>query len=33
MNFDRANSVEIPAGFDLYRELDYEPSLYCEAGP
>jgi len=33
MNFDRANSVEIPAGFDLYRELNYEPSLYCEAGP
>ena len=32
MNFDRAASVKIPAGFDLYRELDYEPSLYCEAG-
>jgi len=30
MNFDRANSVKIPAGFDLYRELDYEPSLYSE---
>ncbi|MHC4169570.1 MAG: PilX N-terminal domain-containing pilus assembly protein [Planctomycetota bacterium] len=33
MNFDRANSVKIPAGFDLYRELDYQPSMYCEAGP
>jgi len=32
MNFDRAAGVKIPAGFDLYRELDYEPSLYCEAG-
>ena len=32
LNFDRAASVKIPAGFDLYRELDYEPSLYCEAG-
>ena len=30
MNFDRANSVKIPAGFDLYRELDYEPSMYSE---
>jgi hypothetical protein len=30
MDFDRANSVEIPAGFDLYRELDYEPSMYSE---
>jgi Tfp pilus assembly protein PilX len=33
MNFDRANSVKIPAGFDLYRELDYQPSMYCETGP
>jgi hypothetical protein len=23
MNFDRVGSVKIPAGFDLYRELDY----------
>ncbi len=30
MDFDRASSVKIPAGFDLYRELEYEPSLYCE---
>jgi hypothetical protein len=30
MDFDRAASVKIPAGFDLYRKLDYEPSLYCE---
>ena len=33
MNFDRVNSVKIPAGFDLYRELDYEPSSYSETGP
>ncbi len=32
MNFDRVNSVKIPAGFDLYRELDYEPASYSEAG-
>jgi len=31
MNFDRVNSTKIPAGFDLYRELDYEPSMYCES--
>lgn len=30
MDFDRVNSVKIPAGFDLYRELDYEPSMYSE---
>lgn len=30
MNFDRVDSVKIPAGFDLYRELDYEPSSYSE---
>jgi hypothetical protein len=33
MNFDREGSVKIPAGFDLYRELDYEPASYSEAGP
>jgi hypothetical protein len=32
MNFDRINSVKIPAGFDLYRELDYEPASYSETG-
>jgi len=30
MNFDREGSTKIPAGFDLYRELDYEPSSYSE---
>ncbi len=30
MNFDRQGSTKIPAGFDLYRELDYEPSSYSE---
>ena len=33
MNFDRVDSVKIPAGFDLYRELDYEPASYSETGP
>ncbi len=28
MNFDRAAMVEIPAGFDLYRVLDYNPGSY-----
>jgi hypothetical protein len=28
MNFDRAAMVEIPAGFDLYRVLDYNPASY-----
>jgi len=28
MNFDRAQMVEIPAGFDLLRVLEYEPSSY-----
>ena len=32
MNFDREGSVKIPAGFDLYRELDFEPASYSEAG-
>ena len=32
MNFDRVGSVKIPAGFDLYRELDYEPASYSETG-
>jgi len=31
MNFDREGSTKIPAGFDLYRELNYEPSSYSEA--
>jgi Tfp pilus assembly protein PilX len=31
MNFDRANSTKIPAGFDLYRELDYVPASYAES--
>jgi hypothetical protein len=30
MSFDRAGSTKIPAGFDLYRELDYNPSSYTE---
>jgi len=30
MNFDRVNSTKVPAGFDLYRELDYDPSTYSE---
>ncbi|MEJ2704826.1 MAG: hypothetical protein P8Z79_20510 [Sedimentisphaerales bacterium] len=30
MNFDRESSTKIPAGFDLYRELDYDPSSYSE---
>jgi hypothetical protein len=30
MNFDRAGSTKIPAGFDLYRELDYNPASYSE---
>jgi len=30
MNFDREGSTKIPAGFDLYRELDYDPSTYSE---
>ncbi|MBL7188701.1 MAG: pilus assembly PilX N-terminal domain-containing protein [Phycisphaerae bacterium] len=32
MNFDRADSVKVPAGFDLYRELNYVPASYSEAG-
>jgi hypothetical protein len=32
LNFDRAGSVKVPAGFDLYRELNYEPASYSEAG-
>lgn len=31
MNFDRAGSTKIPAGFDLYRELDYVPTSYAES--
>ncbi|UCC97805.1 MAG: pilus assembly PilX N-terminal domain-containing protein [Phycisphaerales bacterium] len=31
MNFDRAGSTKIPAGFDLYRELDYNPVSYSES--
>jgi len=31
MNFDRAGSTKIPAGFDLYRELDYSPTSYSES--
>ena len=30
MNFDRAGTTKIPAGFDLYLELDYNPSSYTE---
>ena len=29
MNFDRTAMVEIPAGFDLLRVLEYEPSSYA----
>lgn len=32
INFDRAGSTKIPTGFDLYRELDYDPSSYSEMG-
>lgn len=31
MNFNRAGSTKIPAGFDLYRELDYVPTSYAES--
>jgi hypothetical protein len=31
MNFDRAAMVEIPAGFDLYRVLLYNPASYALA--
>ncbi|MHC4372465.1 MAG: hypothetical protein ACYSW8_33095, partial [Planctomycetota bacterium] len=31
LNFDRADRVKIPAGFDLYRELDYQPTSYSES--
>lgn len=31
MNFNRVGSTKTPAGFDLYRELDYDPSTYSEA--
>jgi hypothetical protein len=31
LNFDREDSTKIPAGFDLYRELHYNPSTYSEA--
>ncbi len=31
MNFDRAGSTKIPAGFDLYRELDFVPTSYAES--
>jgi hypothetical protein len=31
LNFDRINRVKIPAGFDLYRELDYQPASYSES--
>ncbi len=31
MNFDRADSTKTPAGFDLYRELDYVPTSYAES--
>ena len=30
MNFDRESSTKIPAGFDLYRELNFVPSTYSE---
>jgi hypothetical protein len=29
MNFDRASAVEIPAGFDLLRVVEYEPTSYA----
>lgn len=31
MNFNRAGSTKIPAGFDLCRELDYVPTSYAES--
>ncbi|MHC4168214.1 MAG: pilus assembly PilX family protein [Planctomycetota bacterium] len=30
INFDRVGTTKIPAGFDLYRELLYEPASYSE---
>lgn len=30
LNFDRAGTTKTPTGFDLYRELDYNPSSYSE---
>jgi len=33
VNFDREASTPIPSGFDLYRELDYNPSSYSEIVP
>jgi len=29
MDFHRASAVEIPAGFDLYRVLNYDPTSYA----
>ncbi len=29
MDFDRASAVEIPAGFDLLRVLEYDPTSYA----
>jgi hypothetical protein len=31
MDFDRASAVEIPAGFDLLRVLEYDPASYAMA--
>ncbi len=30
MVFDRSASTKVPAGFDLWRVLDYNPSSYTE---
>jgi hypothetical protein len=32
LRFDRSDNIKVPAGFDLYRELEYDPSTYSEAG-
>ena len=31
LRFDRSDNIKVPAGFDLYRELEYDPSTYSEA--
>ena len=30
LRFDRSDNIKVPAGFDLYRELEYDPSTYSE---
>ena len=33
LNFDRADTTKIPAGFDTHMELNYDPSSYSEIMP